>query len=327
MISSSIETFTGINQIRPKEVSLNSIGGQSLSFFVSDQPSTKMNQTMIFVYHCHFSSQAIILTRMLLLHRFLGRVLHLTTSCPQLDYLTLIDIDDQFFFKFVQGQSFLRWVEFSREFKSRLAIVVDEILFKHLNEQITRLIVDINDKSSTRTPRESLSMTFSSDSFYACHYLIKFHLDCVKGQRRIFRWKCFVVINIANRRQRRKNRGSIGFLREQTVQVEAFLVNLKSANISLLSSDHPLSSMLHSKNVNFSLQTVIQKTRNILFIPRTNRLFNAVSSKVNFNQLVHILRHSLQPMGVVAIPIQLQITSRVYLTSTLLAIDSKVFHL
>lgn len=37
---------------------------------------------------------------------FLGRVFH-ATSYPQLESLALIDIDDQFYFKFMQGKSFL----------------------------------------------------------------------------------------------------------------------------------------------------------------------------------------------------------------------------
>ena len=47
-------------------------------------------------------------------HHSLGRVLH-ASSYPQLESLALIDIDDRFLFKFMQGKSFLLWLEFTGE--------------------------------------------------------------------------------------------------------------------------------------------------------------------------------------------------------------------
>lgn len=93
-------------------------------------------------------------------------------------------------------------------------------------------------------------------------------------------------------KKRRNNKDFTGFLLGQTVQVEAFLVNFRSANISLWWSDRSIASMPQLKKSTFCLETVIQKTRNILLFPRMNR-FNAVSSEVNVNQLIHILRYSL----------------------------------
>ena len=47
----------------------------------------------------------------------LGRVLH-ASNYPQLDSLELIDIDDQFLFKFMQGKSFVFCPEFTGESSS-----------------------------------------------------------------------------------------------------------------------------------------------------------------------------------------------------------------
>ena len=110
----------------------------------------------------------------------LGRVFH-ATSYPQLESLALIDIDDQFYFKFMEGKSFLLMVEVTGGFISCHSFAADGILIDYLNEQITCLIIDMNDKPSDEASRDYLSLMFSL-TLYMCHRILKFHF-CASSHR------------------------------------------------------------------------------------------------------------------------------------------------
>ena len=103
----------------------------------------------------------------------LGRVFH-ATSYPQLESLALIDIDDQFYFKFMEGKLFLLRILFTGGFNCCLSFVADAILIKYLNKQITCLIIDMNGKSSAEASRDYLSLMFAL-TLYMCHRITKVH--------------------------------------------------------------------------------------------------------------------------------------------------------